>query len=66
MTYTNQYGTIKFANAVYKGYINQKDQKEGPGRTIFTNGYKEIGNYNNGKLQGSAKIEYENGDRFWG
>ncbi len=66
MRYTCYYGIIHFPNAVYKGYINQDNQKQGPGRTIFKNGYKEIGDYNGGKLQGSASIEFENGDKFWG
>jgi hypothetical protein len=50
----------------YKGYEDKDGNAEGVGMRIFTNGYKDYGEYHLNKRHGCGKEEWTNGDSWWG
>ncbi len=57
-----KFGEKKYANSSYSGYLNDNDEEEGAGVTIFEYGYKECGEYHCGKVNGVCKLEFPSGN----
>jgi hypothetical protein len=49
----------------YKGYVKDGN-REGVGIKTWKDGQKDIGEYHLNKLHGCAKVEYANGNSYWG
>jgi hypothetical protein len=50
----------------YKGYVDKDGNWEGVGIRIFTNGYKDYGEWHLNKPHGCVKVEGASGKSYWG
>jgi hypothetical protein len=50
---------------MYNGYVKD-GKREGVGITTTPSGQKDIGEYHLNKLHGCAKVEFEDGNSYWG
>ncbi len=50
----------------YNGYVNKNGQFEGVGMRIRTNGDTDYGEYHLNNIHGCVKVEFKNGDSWWG
>jgi hypothetical protein len=57
---------MNFDNRTCRGYFSKDGEGEGVGITTFNSGLKHIGEYKRGQLNGVVKIEYPDGDIYWG
>jgi hypothetical protein len=50
----------------YKGYVDKDENFEGVGIRIFTNGYKDYGEWHLNNQHGCGKAEWPSGNSYWG
>ena len=61
-----EFGEEQYDDGTYRGYYNEDGEREGVGIMIFNDGEKHSGEYKRVKLNGVVKVEYANGDIYWG
>ncbi len=50
----------------YYGYVNKDGDWEGVGIRIRTDGYKDYGEWHLNNQHGCVKVEFADGDSWWG
>jgi hypothetical protein len=50
----------------YKGYVNKDGHWEGVGMRVHKDGYKDYGEWRLNKLHGCVKVEFADGESYWG
>jgi hypothetical protein len=62
-----QYKEIKYLDGdIYRKYVDKDGQREGVGIRIFTEGYKDYGEWHLNNRHGCAKVEDASGNSYWG
>jgi hypothetical protein len=62
-----QYIEVQVSEKVtYKGYVDKDGLPKGVGIRIFTNGYKDYGEWHLNNRHGCGKVEKASGDSYWG
>jgi hypothetical protein len=61
-----KYKEIQYEEYTYKGYVDKDDVGEGVAMRIKSDGYKDYGEWHLNNINGCTKVEFANGDSWWG